>query len=343
MGFQVLVTAKGCPYEAATLMLKGGTGLRYINEEILKQISGRKEVEKVTPMLMQVIFDPNKGQNGGLAAYLGVDPETFPSMKPFLKFVQGTWFSKDDAYSAVLGYEVAELEQREVGDYLLIPEKNIKLKIVGVLQRSGGQDDGTIFVPLKTVQSIFGKQKMLTGAGVKVIKGIDIGKFEETLYSLPDVQVVSMIQVRDTIMNLVSTAKIFVISIAVIAVLIAIIGVINTILMSVFERFEEIGILKSIGAMPSDIFKLIWLETLVMCSIGGLIGMIMAFLTSRLTEFLIRNWLPYAPSGELLQIDLPLVVLTAIILLFVGGISGIYPAFLASRVRPIETIRKACE
>ena len=34
MGFQVLLTAKGCPYEAATLMLKGGTGLRYMNESM---------------------------------------------------------------------------------------------------------------------------------------------------------------------------------------------------------------------------------------------------------------------------------------------------------------------
>src|SRR5512136_2755844 len=66
LGFQMLVVAKGCPYEAATLMLKGGTGLKYMKEDIVASISAEPEVERVTPMLMQVVFDPNKGENGGL-------------------------------------------------------------------------------------------------------------------------------------------------------------------------------------------------------------------------------------------------------------------------------------
>ena len=76
-------------------------------------------------------------------------------------------------------------------------------------------------------------------------------------------------QVKQTIMSLVSTAKVMVFSIALIAILIAMVGVINTILMSVFERFQEIGILKSIGAMPWDIFRLIWTETVILCCSAG--------------------------------------------------------------------------
>ncbi|CAK8718377.1 hypothetical protein GCAAIG_07830 [Candidatus Electronema halotolerans] len=62
MGFQVVVTAKGCPYEAATLMLKGGgTSLRYMKEGGKEEVDAHEEVERTTPMLMQAIFDPNKG------------------------------------------------------------------------------------------------------------------------------------------------------------------------------------------------------------------------------------------------------------------------------------------
>ena len=75
LGFQMLVTAKGCPYEAATLMLKGGTGLRYMDDGIADSIAAQPEVEQVTPMLMQAVFDPNKGESGGITAYLGVDPQ----------------------------------------------------------------------------------------------------------------------------------------------------------------------------------------------------------------------------------------------------------------------------
>ena len=79
MGFQILVAAKGCPYEAATLMLKGGTGLRYISQGMVDKILQNKEVEATTPMLMQAVFDPNKGDSGGVTPYLGVDPEYLPA------------------------------------------------------------------------------------------------------------------------------------------------------------------------------------------------------------------------------------------------------------------------
>ncbi|HEX9920136.1 MAG TPA: ABC transporter permease, partial [Candidatus Methylomirabilis sp.] len=188
LGFQMLVTAKGCPYEAATLMLKGGTGLRYMKQEIADSVASQPEVEQITPMLMQAVFDPNKGESGGITAYLGVDPATFPKMKSFLEFKQGGWFSDPNALEAVMGYEAAELEQREAGDLLLIPAKNVELKVVGVLKRTGTQDDGTIFLPLKAVQKIFGIKDQLTGIGIKVKKEADIAQFEERMYRLPDVQ-----------------------------------------------------------------------------------------------------------------------------------------------------------
>jgi putative ABC transport system permease protein len=339
MGFQMMVMAKGCPYEAATMMLKGGTGLRYMKQSILETIEKEPEVEKTTPILMQVVFDPDKGESGGIAAYIGVEPKSFSEMKTFFKFKQGGWFTDEDAYEAVMGYEAAELEQREIGDMILMPEKNIQFKVVGILDRTGTQDDGTIFVPLKTLQKIFNRTDELTIVGIKVRKDSDSNRLEQKLYTLPDVQVVSLAQVKQTIMRLISTAKVMVLSIAFIAILIAMVGVINTILMSVHERFQEIGILKTIGAMPWDIFKLIWTETLILCSIGGVLGVIMALILSRVTEIVIRQVLPYAPSGGLVLIDLKLILITLAAILCIGLLSGLYPAWKAGRIRPLEAIR----
>jgi len=339
MGFQMMIMAKGCPYEAATMMLKGGTGLRYMKQSILETIEKEPEVEKTTPILMQAVFDPNKGESGGIAAYLGVEPKSFSEMKTFFKFRQGGWFTDETAYEAVMGYEAAELEQREIGDMILMPEKNIQFEVVGILDRTGTQDDGTIFVPLKTLQKIFNRSDELTSVGIKVRKDADSNRLEQKLYTLPDVQVVSLAQVKQTIMRLISTAKVMVLSIAVIAILIAMVGVINTILMSVHERFQEIGILKTIGAMPWDIFKLIWIETLILCATGGILGIILALILSKVTDMVIRSVLPYSPSGGLVLIDLKLVLFTLAAILCIGLLSGLYPAWKAGRIRPLEAIR----
>jgi putative ABC transport system permease protein len=343
MGFQVLLTAKGCPYEAATLMLKGGTGLRYMPEAVFADILKNPEVERITPMLMQAVFDPNKGESGGISAYLGIDPATYPGMKSFLKFRQGAWFTSPEAREAVLGYEAAELEQREVGDKILVLEKNVEYTVVGILGRSGTQDDGTIFVPIRTLQKDFSQEGKVTAVGIKVRKDADIAGLENKLYELPDVQVVSMAQVKTTILSLVATAKVMVFSIALIAILIAMIGVINTILMSVFERFQEIGIIKSMGAMPRDVFRMIWTETVILCLLGGLLGVGLSFGLSQLTDLLIRRLLPYTPTGSLIIVNPALALMTLAIVLVIGLLSGIYPAWRASRVRPLESIRSEGE
>ena len=68
-----------------------------MKESIVRDITKDPEVEGVTPMLMQAVFDPNKGESGGMAAYLGVDPATFPKLKSALPFKAGGWFKDPDA------------------------------------------------------------------------------------------------------------------------------------------------------------------------------------------------------------------------------------------------------
>jgi len=339
MGFQLVLTAKGCPYEAATLMLQGGAGMRYMPQETVENVAFMPEVAQATAMLMHAEFDPDKGEYGGTTLYLGVDSATYPGMKSYLEFLQGGWFAPDARNEIVLGYEAAELEQREAGDPMLLPGSTEEYKVVGVLKRTGSQDDGMIYLPLATVQNVFKKEGELTMLGIRLKPNVNQTAFEEELYKIPDVQVVSMVQVKNTIMNLVSSAKVIVLSIAFIAFLIAMFGVLNTVLMSVFERYQEIGILKSMGAMPKDIFKMILIETTILCSVGGILGIMFSYIFSGLSETAIRYFLPFTPRGGIIAIDANIAVLAFVSITLIGIVGGIYPAWRASSVRPLDSIR----
>jgi len=339
MGYQVLVTAKGCPYEAATLMLKGGGSLRYMEQSVYDKIAKDPRVDKISPQLAATEFDKDRqdGQ-GGIVLYMGVS-DSYLELKPWSKFKTGGWFSNDDADEVIIGYEAAELEQRVPGDQILIPNLNKALKVIGVFERTGTQDDGIVFIPLKTAQRIFNLPGKLTGIGIKLKDIGSLGDFEESLYNEPGIQVISMAQVKGTIFNLVSSSKAMTNSVAIIAILIAVIGVINTILMSVFERTKEIGVMKAIGASRLDVFRIIWLETTLICVLGGILGDIIAILGTNIVEHIIRQVLPYAPAGKLVIITPELLFASFLGAVVMGLIAGVYPAFRASSMRPVEAIR----
>jgi ABC-type antimicrobial peptide transport system permease subunit len=149
-----------------------------------------------------------------------------------------------------------------------------------------------------------------------------------------------MSQVKNTIMSLVTSAKAIVLSIAFIAFIIAMFGVLNTVLMSVFERYQEIGILKSMGALPKDIFVMVLIENALLCSVGGIIGIIFSGIFSNISELAIRYFLPFTPNGTLISIDIYIALLSLAAIALIGIIGGIYPALRAANIRPLDAIRQ---
>ena len=218
-------------------------------------------------------------------------------------------------------------------------------KVVGILERGGSKDDGSYFIQLEDAQRIFRKYKMLTGIGIKLNDLAKLPMFTDRIYNrkeLGETQVVSLAEVKGTILNLVQTAKILVMSVAFIAIVVALIGVMNTILMSVFERTQEIGIMKAIGASRMDIFKLIWLETIIICALGGIVGTFLAVFGGSYIEKLIRGVMSkagYVPAGQIVHFTPQIIIGCFIGAIVLGVLSGIWPAYRAAKMRPIEAIR----
>jgi len=360
LGYQVMVMAKGCPYEAATMMLKGGTGLLYLPENVYQTIKSDPDIRSITPIFVGIAEKEGSSIRDDAAKSFsilsGIDVASFREMKPWMALKRGAgydggrWFSPEARDEVVMGFEVAEYEQRKVGDAFyasIVPSGQVQpvrhsFKVVGVLERTGTQDDGTVFLPLATAQGIFGRKDALTIVGIKLktFGAAALREFEGRWLKLPEVQVVSLEQVKGTLVSLVGTAQAMVAAVAVIAVVVAIIGVVNTILMSVYERTGEIGIMKALGAYRGDIFRLIWLETLVVSLSGAAAGCLVAFLGARLVEVAIRALIDLGVQGSIVAIGPAMVGWALLGSVALGFFAGLYPAWRAASMRPIEAIRE---
>ena len=343
MGVHILAVPKGCPYEAASLIIHGGVIPKYLSATDLNNVTGIPDVELATPMLMHQFMkkDEKTGKSTPHIIY-GIKIGEMLQLKPWWK-VEGRFFEDSESRVMLVGRDLADKENLSVGQRLPVGPAKEDITIVGILERTGDQDDQFHFFPLEEAQRVFGKEGKITTIAVKVKEVSRISEVSEEMEKVPDIQVVTMTQIMGTIMNLAGSAKSLLLTVIVIALIISAFGIINTLLMSVNERVREFGMMKAIGASGSDIGKMVLMETVFITIIGGIIGTIAALVGSSLIESFVKGMLPYSPSGSLISFSPELVGFSIAFSLFMGLVCGIYPAFLSARLSPMEAIRGGME
>lgn len=335
MGYQVLITGKGCPHEAATLILRGGSIPMYINERVFQHIMADPATADATRFFMQSLpgDDP-----GSIQLYTGID-DRFLRLKPGITFLRGRWFESHWSDEVILGYNVAEYKRLGVGDHLTI--LNREMKICGILDKLGTQYDGTVFIPLLTAQQIFDKRDRLTGIGVRLTDMNQAAAFIDRVYDLPGTQVITMTQVQRTILNIVNSVRTLLFTITALGLAIACLGVLNVSLMSVQEQRIEMGISRALGCPRSDLFKLVWTETLIVSTAGALLGCGLTFLLRGLVESYVRQSLSFVPAGRVVTVTPGIAAGCCLAVIVLGLAGGLYPAWRAAATTPLTSIRGA--
>ena len=337
MGINMLAVPKGCPYEAASLIIHGGVIPKYLSYDDLEHVRNIDGVEIASPMLLQQFFKDDKPH-----IVYGINIDDQKLLKPWWK-VEGRYFTKEEDGVMVVGRSLAEKENLKVGQVLEFTSAKVPTTIVGILERTGTQDDEFHFLPLASAQTIFDKERQITTIAVKVKDVSQISAIGKKMEQIPDIQVVTMTQIQGTIMNLVGSAQTLLFSVIIIALFISAVGIMNTLIMSVNERTREFGMMKAVGASGWDVSKLIVVETLMITLIGCAVGLIVSFAGSELVESFVRGVIPYAPSGNLIIIEPWLVFACIGFALVIGLLCSIYPAIKCARLTPMEAMRSDLE
>ncbi len=128
-----------------------------------------------------------------------------------------------------------------------------------------------------------------------------------------------------------SVFNLFLFIIASISLLVGGIGVMNIMLVSVTERTKEIGIRMAIGASTSLIRKQFLIESICICTLGGIIGIILGVIAPFGAHYL---------AGFPIVLKLQPIVISFITIFFIGIFFGFYPAHKASRLNPIDALNE---
>jgi len=265
----------------------------------------------------------------------------------------GSFFTEDDVTGAtpvaVLGQTVVDNLYPDgtepVGTTIRI--NKLSFTVVGVLKSKsasmGGQDqDDVIYIPITTAQ-----RRML---GVNYVRMINVqtdsqesmsyvqSSIENLLRqrhrltgtSSDDFNVRNMASLLETVESTSAVLTLFLAGVAAISLLVGGIGIMNIMLVSVTERTREIGLRMAVGATESDIRNQFLVEALALCLVGGLAGILIGIIGSKIiSQF----------AGWQTTVTLSSILLSTGFSAAIGIFFGYYPAKKAAGLDPIEALR----
>lgn len=273
----------------------------------------------------------------------------------------GGFFSERDVTAAakvcVIGRTlVAKLFQTTNPLGMTVRIKNIPFRIIGILEPKGanivGDDqDDIVLMPYTTVR------KRLQGSGFDNVNAIMVSarsvdqmadsqiQIEQLLYERhhirpgddADFSVQNTTEIANVLGIITGTMTMMLSSIAGISLLVGGVGIMNIMLVSVTERTREIGIRMAVGARGKDILRQFLIESILLSSIGGIIGIAIGVAASAGVTTLINS---FSSGTEWpIVVSIPAALVAMLFAACVGMFFGFYPARKASQLDPIDALR----
>lgn len=215
--------------------------------------------------------------------------------------------------------------------------------VIGVLaeQKSifGSSNSLSVWLPDTTVNSKILNRPYLDSIVVRVKEGVDAKTAEQQITRLltlrhgkKDVFTYNIDTLVKTAEKTTRTMQLFLTLVAVISLVVGGIGVMNIMLVSVTERTREIGIRMAVGARTSDVMQQFLIEAVLVCLIGGLMGIGLSYGISVMAQMALPGWT---------FVFQPMALISAFICsTAIGIIFGFLPARSAARLNPIDALAR---
>ena len=215
------------------------------------------------------------------------------------------------------------------------------LKIIGIAKEDenafGGSNNLRLYAPFSTVINKITGDRHIHSITVKVKDDINAQLAEEAIVSIltqkhgkKDFFTRNSDTIKKTVESTMATMRLLISSIALISLIVGGIGVMNIMLVSVSERTKEIGIRMAIGAKESDILIQFLIEAIILCIIGGIIGLLTAYSFGYLFNSLSGNFY--------MKFSTMPAIIALMSSCLVGTIFGYLPAKNASKLNPIDAL-----
>jgi putative ABC transport system permease protein len=302
--------------------------LEEIRESDLVKLSAIRNARNIAAVGPMVLGVASVGDRRILMA--GVDFKAAGILKPW-------WRVRGDlpgATGTLLGSEAAVVLNLKAGDRL--PVNGLELTVSGILEPTGSQDDHLAFAALATAQQAFQKIGRVSMAEVAALcKDCPIEDMVQQISAvLPGAKVMAIQQVVKSRMEMLAQFQHFSYGISGVILFIGGLVVLVTMMGSVRERTDEIGIFRAIGFRRSHIMRIVFLEAGILSGLAGVIGYLLGLGAARAALFLFgeghSGHVPFNPG---------LAAGALILALALGLIASAYPAAMAARMDPNEALR----
>ncbi|HYB07549.1 MAG TPA: ABC transporter permease [Nitrososphaerales archaeon] len=388
-GISDSITASLSALGPTTILVTPATstsGVHQLTQADVSEIATLPGVADVIPLVDAPVSIQGPG-GATQVSIIGVDPQGLSTVVGQVNLLSGSVYPAEDVPDALVGYSIShptagQPSVSNVGQPIVVAAggtggKTFTLEAVGLLASAGSTPiipvDTSVFLPLSSAMSLLN----LHSYTMILVKAKDTGSVNSVNQLLGNIygnnaHVTSLQQITQTVASIIGQIGLLLGAVAGISLTVAGIGIMNIMLISVYERTREIGILKALGFKNRSVLSIFLSEALIIGLVGGIIGLFagggFSYLLSAVLVASIGSSgtsgsatttsttrfgggggffgggggggssggfsLSYAPV-----ISPEFVIISMVIAILVSVVSGLYPAWQASKMEPIKALR----